>query len=380
MMKSLRYVILGILIAIPVIGGLVGIKFLQFGAMSDAAAKQVMPPLPVNAAIVREEVWQPEVASVGTVMAMQGTVIRTEAEGVVREISFEPGTTVQAGDVLVRLDADVEQAQLRVAEAAAELARSSFKRAEGLIGKRSISQADYDAAAIDLKQANAQVDNLRAVIAKKTVRAPFAGRLGIRHISVGQFLDKGSQVVSLQSLDPIYVDFSLPQQRLGDLAEGLRVDVISDAYPGARFEGEITAVNPDIDAATRNVRVQATMANPDGRLRPGMFVEVALTLDRSDRVLVIPATAVLHAPYGDSLFVVQEGGEAGADGRKPLVVQQKFVRLGAQRGDFVVVTEGVAAGERVVSTGTFKLRPGMSVVIDNSLAPDFQSAPRPDNT
>lgn len=380
MMKSLRYVILGILVAIPVVGGLVGIKFLQFGAMSDAAAKQVMPPLPVNAAIVREEVWQPEVASVGTVMAMQGTVIRTEAEGVVREISFEPGTTVQAGDVLVRLDADVELAQLRVAEAAAELARSSFKRAEGLIGKRSISQADYDAAAIDLKQANAQVDNLRAVIAKKTVRAPFAGRLGIRHISVGQFLDKGSQVVSLQSLDPIYVDFSLPQQRLGDLAEGLRVDVISDAYPGARFEGEITAVNPDIDAATRNVRVQATMANPDGRLRPGMFVEVALTLDRSDRVLVIPATAVLHAPYGDSLFVVQEGGEAGADGRKPLVVQQKFVRLGAQRGDFVVVTEGVAAGERVVSTGTFKLRPGMSVVIDNSLAPDFQSAPRPDNT
>ncbi|MFZ5620739.1 MAG: efflux RND transporter periplasmic adaptor subunit [Pseudomonadota bacterium] len=379
-MKSLRYVILGILVAIPVVGGLVGIKFLQFGAMSDAAAKQVMPPLPVNAAIVHEEVWQPEVASVGTVMAMQGTVIRTEAEGVVREISFEPGTTVQAGDVLVRLDADVEQAQLRVAEAAAELARSSFKRAEGLIGKRSISQADYDAAAIDLKQANAQVDNLRAVIAKKTVRAPFAGRLGIRHISVGQFLDKGSQVVSLQSLDPIYVDFSLPQQRLGDLAEGLRVDVISDAYPGARFEGEITAVNPDIDAATRNVRVQATMANPDGRLRPGMFVEVALTLDRSDRVLVIPATAVLHAPYGDSLFVVQEGGEAGADGRKPLVVQQKFVRLGAQRGDFVVVTEGVAAGERVVSTGTFKLRPGMSVVIDNSLAPDFQSAPRPDNT
>lgn len=380
MMKSLRYVILGILVAIPVVGGLVGIKFLQFGAMSDAAAKQVMPPLPVNAAIVREEVWQPEVASVGTVMAMQGTVIRTEAEGVVREINFQPGTTVQAGDVLVRLDADVEQAQLRVAEAAAELARSSFKRAEGLIGKRSISQADYDAAAIDLKQANAQVDNLRAVIAKKTVRAPFAGRLGIRHISVGQFLDKGSQVVSLQSLDPIYVDFSLPQQRLGDLAEGLRVDVISDAYPGARFEGEITAVNPDIDAATRNVRVQATMANPDGRLRPGMFVEVALTLDRSDRVLVIPATAVLHAPYGDSLFVVQEGGEAGADGRKPLVVQQKFVRLGAQRGDFVVVTEGVAAGERVVSTGTFKLRPGMSVVIDNSLAPDFQSAPRPDNT
>lgn len=379
-MKNLRYIILGILIAAPIVGGLIGIKFAQFGSMGDAAAKQVTPPEPVNAATVREEQWQPQVASVGTVTAMQGTVIRTEAEGVVREISFEPGSAVQAGDVLVQLDADVEQAQLRVAEAAAELARSSLKRAEGLIDKKSISQADFDEAAISLKQANAQVDNLQAVIAKKTVRAPFAGRLGIRQISVGQFLGKGTPVVSLQSLDPIYVDFSVPQQRLGDLAEGLQVNVTSDAYPGEPFEGEITAINPDIDIATRNVRVQATMSNPDGRLRPGMYVEIALMLDRFERVLVIPATAVLHAPYGDSLFVIQEGEAAGADGGTPLVVQQKFVRLGARRGDFVVVTEGLAAGEQIVSTGAFKLRPGMSVVIDNSLAPEFQLAPKPDNT
>lgn len=380
MLKNLRYIILGILIATPIIGGLIGIKFAQFGAMGDAAAMQVMPPQPVNATEVSEQQWQPQVTSVGTVMAMQGTVIRTEAEGVVRKINFEPGTTVQAGTVLVELDADVEQAQLRVAEADAELARLSFKRAEGLIGKRTISQADYDSAASRLKQANAQVDNLRAVIAKKTVRAPFTGRLGIRHISVGQFLDKGSQVVSLQSLDPIYVDFSVPQQRLGDLANGLRVQVSADAYPGQPFEGEITAINPDIDTVTRNVRVQATLSNLDGRLRPGMFVEIALLLERTDQVLVIPATAVLRAPYGDSLFVIQEGEEVDADGKKPLVVQQKFVRLGARRGDFVVVSEGLEAGEQIVSTGAFKLRAGMPVVIDNSLAPDFKLAPRPDNT
>lgn len=379
-MKSLRFVVLGFLIALPVVGAIVGVKFLQFGAMSSAAAKQLMPASPVNVATVREEFWQPQVASVGTVMAMQGTVISTEAEGVVREILFEPGSVAQAGDVLMQLDVDVEQAQLRVAEAAAELARSSFKRAKDLIGNRSISQADYDAAAINLKQADAQVDNIRALIAKKTVRAPFTGHLGIRRISVGQFLQKGSPVVSLQSLDPVYVEFSVPQQRLGDLAGGLRVAVSADSYPEQQFEGTITALNPDIDAATRNVRVQATMANPDGHLRPGMFVEISLILDRSERVLVIPATAVLHAPYGDSLFVVEQSEQAAADGTKPLVAQQKFVRLGVRQGDFVVVTEGVAAGEQIVSTGAFKLRSGTPVVIDNRLAPEFKSDPQPDNT
>ena len=186
-------------------------------------------------------------------------------------------------------------------------------------------------------------------------------------------------MVSLQSFDPIYVEFSLPQQRLGELAEGLKVAVSSDAYPGRRFEGKITAVNPDIDPATRNVRIQATLANGDGRLRPGMFVSVDTILARSEKVLFIPATAVLHAPFGDSVFVVEEG-EKGPGGAKPLVVQQQFVHLGAQQGDYIVATEGVKAGERIVTTGVFKLRPGMHVVIDNTLAPKFTFAPKPDNT
>lgn len=379
-MRSLRYVLLGLLVVAPIVGALVGVKFLQFDAMGKAAENQVVPPQPVNVATVRQEVWQPRIASVGTVVAVQGTVISTEAEGVVRDIRFAPGTAVQAGEVLMHLDTDVERAQLRVAEAAAELARSDFNRAKGLIGKGSISPADYDAAAIKLKQTVAEVDNIKAVIARKSVRAPFAGRLGIRRISVGQFLAKGSPVVSLQSLDPIYVEFSLPQQRLGDLANGLRVAVTSDSYPDQQFEGTISAVDPDIDTTTRNIRVQATLQNPDGHLRPGMFVKTSLILDRSEQVLVIPATAVLHAPYGDSLFVIEEGEQADANGDKTLVVQQKFVRLGARQGDFVVVTEGVNAGERIVSTGTFKLRPGMPVIIDNSLAPEFRAAPAPDNT
>lgn len=378
-LKKFGWAILGIVIALPIVGGIIGIKVLQFRAMSDSMAQLTIPPETVNVAEVSEELWRPRVSSVGTVVAVQGTLVRAEAEGIVREITFNAGSVVKAGDVLAQLDVDVERAQLRAAEAAAELARLSFDRAEELIVSRGIPQAGFDSAANNLKQAEAQVDSIRAVIAKKTVRAPFSGKLGIRRISIGQFLEKGSPVVSLHSLDPVYVEFSIPQQRLSDLSEGLKVAVSSDSFPGQPFEGRITAINPDIDPATRNVRVQATLANPDGRLRPGMFVSVDTVLARTEKVLLIPETAVLHAPFGDSVFVVEEG-QAAQDGAKPLVVRQQFVRLGARQGDFVVVTEGVAVGESIVSTGAFKLRPGMSVVIDDTLAPPFKLAPEPDNT
>jgi membrane fusion protein (multidrug efflux system) len=378
LLQTLRWAVFGILIVLPIAGGIVAIKASQFKAMGAATAHQVMPPQPVNVAEVREEQVQPRVAAVGSVMAFQGTVVSTEASGVVREIKFEAGSLVKAGDELAQLDIEIEEAQLRAAEAAAGLARISFNRAKELIVSRSISQADLDSADANLKQADAQVDNTKAVIAKKIVRAPFAGKLGIRRISTGQFLEKGSPVVSLQSLDPVYVEFSLPQQRLGELAEGLKVAVSSDAYPGQQFEGKITAINPEIDQATRNVRVQATLANGDGRLRPGMFVSVDMILARSEKALFIPASAVLNAPFGNSVFVIEEG-QASPDGKKPLVAQQRFVRLGARQGDFIVATEGVKAGERIVSTGVFKLRPGMPVVIDNTLAPQFAFSPKPRN-
>jgi membrane fusion protein (multidrug efflux system) len=378
MSRNLRWTGIGALIALPVIFAIIGIKILQFKTMGDAFAQMVMPPTPVNSIKVREEQWQPRISAVGSVMAMQGTVISNEAAGVVREIRFEAGSVVKAGDILVLLDSEVEQAQLRSAEAAAELARISFDRAKDLISKRSISQADLDSADARLKEARAQVDYIKAVIGKKTVRAPFAGRLGIRSISVGEFLEQGRPVVSLQSLDPVYVEFSLPQQRLGDITEGLKVEVTTDSYPGRLFQGEVTAVNPNVDLATRNVRVQATFANSDEQLRPGMFVSVDIVQATAETMLFIPATAVMHAPFGDSVYLIQQG--QGPDGKQSLVLEQKIVRLGARQGDYVVVLDGVEAGETIVSTGVFKLQPGMPVVIDNTLAPEFAFEPKPRNT
>ena len=378
LLRNLGWSILGIVIATPIVAALVGVKLLQFDAMDAKAAQQVMPPEVVNAAEVIEKDWQPRVPAVGSVVAFKGTVVSAEADGIVREILFEGGTMVKAGAELVRLDVDIEQAQLRAAEAAADWARISFKRAKDLIVNKSIPQADFDSADVALRQANAQVDNLKAIIARKTVRAPFTGKLGIRNINVGQFLNKGNPVVSLQALDPVYVEFSLPQQRLGDLTEGLEVAVSSDAYPGQQFTGKVTAINPEIDPATRSVRVQATLANGNGRLRPGMFVSANLILAHSEKVLFIPATAVIHAPFGDAVFVIGEGEAAGET--KPLVVRQQQVRLGTRQGDFVMVTEGVKAGDRIVSAGVFRLRAGASVTIDNTLAPEFTFSPKPGNT
>jgi membrane fusion protein (multidrug efflux system) len=370
------------LLAAALIGFIIfGTIFSQFKTMGEAGAQMMamMPPTPVNAVEVREQDWQPRVSSVGTVTAVQGTMISAEAEGTVREISFEAGSLVKAGDKLVQLDVDIEQAQLRSAEAAAEGAQLTFSRAKELIKTQNISQSDYNAANVAYKQALAQVDNIKALIAKKTLRAPFDGKLGIREISVGQFLQKGNPVVSLHSLHPVYVEFSLPQQRVGETAEGLTVVISSDAHPGKEFTGQISAINPDIDPMTRNVRVQATLGNIDGRLRPGMFVSVDMVLARTEKVMFIPSTAVVYAPFGDSVFLIEEGAPK-EDGTKPLVVQQQFVKLGARQGDFIAAIEGLSPGQRIVSTGVFKLQPGMGVVIDNTLAPKFTLAPQPDNT
>jgi membrane fusion protein (multidrug efflux system) len=366
--------LVGVGIVVAIVGVIAGVKALQFATIGEVLAAQAMPAERVNAVAVQREDWETRVSSVGSVVAVQGALISAEAEGVVREIRFEAGSVVKAGDELVLLDAEIEQAQLRSAEAAAELAAITYERAKRLIGQRAIAQADLETAEATLKQANAQVDNIRAVIAKKIVRAPFAGQVGIRRISVGQFLDKGSPMVSLQSLDPVYVEFSLPQQWLGDVSEGLVVEARVDSQEGPPFEGRITAIEPHVDTSTRNVRIQATFAN-QGRLRPGMFVSVDVTLARSEPVVVIPATAVVHAPHGDSIFVIEEN--AAGDGTSTLVVRQQPVRLGERRGDFVVAMAGAEVGEQIVATGVFKLRAGMPVVIDNTLRPEFALAPKP---
>jgi len=296
--------------------------------------------------------------------------------GKVVRIAFEPGSMVKAGELLVQQDISAEEAQLRSAEASVSRTKVTFERARKLLAEGTYSQSQYDTADADYKQALAQADNIRSLIAKKTIRAPFTGLLGIRLVNLGQILSAGDEIVSLQSLDPIYVNFSLPQQQLGRIRSGLAVRVKTDALPGEVIGGTITAINPQVENATRNVLVQATVANKGHRLRPGMFVNVSILLPEQDRVLVIPSTAVLNAPYSDSAFIV-EPAASGDNGSPGTVVRQQFVRLGERRGDFVAVIEGLKEGETVVSTGAFKLRNGQSVTVDNALAPDFTIAPSP---
>ena len=364
-------------VVVLVVGAIAGVKAMQISTITETFAAQVPAAERVNAVQVERQHWESRVSSVGSVVAVQGTQVATEADGVVRAIRFEAGTVVQAGDELVRLDDEVEQAQLRSAEAAAQLANLGYERAQRLIAQRAISQSDLEQAEATWKQARAQVDNIRAVIAKKVVRAPFTGKVGIRRVSVGDYLAQGTQVVSLQSLDPVYVEFSVPQQRLGQLREGLAVTAEVDSYPGEAFGGEITAVESHVDVATRNVRIQATFANRHGALKPGMFVSVDVALGAAEPVHVIPATAVVHAPHGDSVFLIESAAEA--QGTDAFVVRQQPVKLGARRGDFVVVEGGAMVGDQVVATGVFKLRAGTQVVIDNALKPEFALAPAPGN-
>jgi membrane fusion protein (multidrug efflux system) len=376
MTKRIIYTIVGLLV---VIGILAGIKALQIGKMIVHGEQYVPAPQPVNTAVVQGESWQSLLTSVGSLEAVQGVMVTAELSGKVVHIAFEPGTMVQAGDLLVQQDTSSEKAQLRGAQASLDLAKVNLERFSKLLTDETIAQSQYDNAAAQFKEARAQVDNLRAIIAKKTIRAPFAGRLGIRLVNLGQTLNEGDQIVSLQSLDPIFVNFSLPQQQLSQIQLGLRVQLTTDVLPGEIVEGKITAINSQVDSSTRNIGVQATVANSQEHLRPGMFVKVAVVLPVQDKVLAIPATAILYAPYGDSVFVVEEK-KSEKDDQAGKVVRQQFVRLGDHRGDFVSVVSGLKEGETVVSTGAFKLRNGQAVVVDNAVAPEFELTPKPEES
>lgn len=376
MIKKIVLALLGVLL---LVGSLASLKLLQFQTLFAQGANFVQPPTTVTTTEVKQDTWQPTLTAVGSVTAVQGVQISAEVAGTVKHIAFESGAAVQKGDLLVELDTGVEQAQLRSAIASVELAHANQERTRDLRGKKMIAQADLDTAEAQAKQAEAQIDNIQAVIAKKTIRAPFAGRVGIRQVNLGQFLNTGDPIVTLQALDPVYVDFSMPQQRLAQLKTGLTVQVSTDAFPERNFKGALTAINPEVDTVTRNVRLQATLANPQGLLRPGMYVDVAAVLPAIEAVRVIPATAVLYAPYGDSVFVVEDQRDEKT-GKTGKVLNQRFVRLGKTRGDFVIVESGLDVGQTIVTTGVFKLRNGMAVVIDNKLAPDFQTDPKPTNS
>ncbi|MBI5769956.1 MAG: efflux RND transporter periplasmic adaptor subunit [Verrucomicrobia bacterium] len=364
--------------ALLIVGPLYLAKTSQFKAMGAAGAAMVMPPTTVTAAGAVKQTWPNTLSATGSIAPVQGVTVAAELPGKVAKIAFEPGATVAAGDLLVQLDTSTEEAQLRAAEAAAVLANLNLNRARELRQNGTNSPADLDAADAQAKAAVAQADNIRAVIAKKTIRAPFAGRLGLRLVNLGQILRDGEAIATLQTLDPVFVNFSLPQQRLAQLARGTRVRVTTDAAPGETFDGEINAINPEVDMATRNLRVQATAPNKGEKLRAGMFANVEVVLPTETPVLAIPVTAVLYAPYGDSVFIIDEKKDEKS-GKTQQVLRQQFVRLGGARGDFVNVLEGLQPGEQVVTAGVFKLRPGMSVTIDNKLALPAQLAPKPKN-
>jgi membrane fusion protein (multidrug efflux system) len=368
---------LALAVVVILIAALGGIKGLQIDRMIAHGKQFVPPPETVTTAVASLQTWESSLTAVGSLTAVQGVTVTAELTGKVVQIDFKPGSLVKAGELLVKQDTSSEEAQLRAAEATVALAKLNLERLGKLLSERTISQSQFDTAEATYKQAAAQADNIRAAIAKKSIRAPFAGRLGIRLVNLGQVLNEGQPIVSLQSLDPIFVDFALPQQQLPLIQNGLRVRVRTDALPGQTVTGKITAINPQVDAATRNIRVQATVANPQEHLRPGMFVNVAVVLPAQQSVIAIPATAVLYAAYSDSVFIVEDppAEKAGAPAK---VLRQQFVQLGEKRGDFLAVVSGVQAGQAVVSTGVFKLRNGQAVVVDNSLAPEFKLDPKPE--
>jgi membrane fusion protein, multidrug efflux system len=353
---------------------LADVKAFQFRKMG--ASPMTMPPTTVSSAVVKEEDWAPTLSAVGSISAVQGAIVSTELGGIVSGVGFQSGSEAKKGEVLLKLDSSSEEALLHTAEADLELARANLQRERDLAARKVVSKQELDAAESTFGQKQGTVDNMRAFIAKKQVRAPFDGQLGIRQVNVGQMINSGQQVVSLQALDPVYVDFALPQQELSKLAPGLEALVRTDAVPGREFKGKLTALNSMVDTVTRNVTLQATFENPDHALKPGMFVKINIALPEKGKTLVIPGSAVSYAPYGDSVFVIDKKKDPKT-GKETQTLRQAFVRVGEARGDFVSVTQGLKAGDEVVSTGVFKLRNAMPVTINNDLAPKPQMNPTP---
>ena len=362
-------------IVIAVIGILGFVKFQQISAAIKAGGSFRPPPEAVTTVVAKDEMWQEGLEAVGSVAATQGVTLSADLPGVVKQVLFQSGTHVRAGQTLVVLDTQQEQAQLAAAEAQAELAKTNLDRSKRLLEINVIAQSEFDQVAAQSKQAAATADIYRATIARKTIRAPFSGIAGIRTVNVGQYVQSGDPIVPLQAVDPVYVDFSVPQQQVAGIKVGAAVEARADTGAKAMATGSVTAINPVVDAATRNVQVQATFRNTGGRLRPGSYVTVRTATGTSNRVIALPSTAINFAPYGNSVFIVEE--IKGPDGKPYKGVRQQFVQTGAERGDQVAILSGVQAGQEIATSGVFKLRPGAAVTVDNTVKPSNSPNPKP---
>ncbi|MBL1257125.1 efflux RND transporter periplasmic adaptor subunit [Methylocystis sp. Sn-Cys] len=363
-----------------VFAGLYGFNAFRSIMIGRFLASMANPPQTVSVTTAKLEEWRPTLAAIGTFRAVSGADLALEASGVVEKILFKSGEDVAAGQILLELRKDTDNARLESLKATAELNEINLRRDQAQLKLKAVSQATVDSDLANLRSAKAEVAQQEAVIAQKTLRAPFAGRLGIRSVDIGQYLSAGATVVTLQAIDALYLDFVLPQQNLNGLDVGQGVTASVDAYSGQTFAGKITAINSKVDQGSRNVQIRATFPNPDRKLRPGMFASVSIAVGKPEQLVTVPQTAIVHAPYGASVFLAQKNASAGeaANGESGgLVARQSFVQLGATRGDEIAVVEGLKAGEVVVTAGQMKLRNDVPLKISNTPQPPVNPDPKP---
>jgi membrane fusion protein, multidrug efflux system len=375
----LKRLILMLVVVLALLGGLGFFKYRQISAAIAQGKSYAPPPTAVTTLVAKREIWPSTLNVIGTAEAIQGVTVSADLPGTVDKINFESGQPVKAGDVMVELDTRQERAQLAAAEAAYELAKITYGRQQQLVKEGVVARTEYDNALAQQKSTEANVGEIKATIERKTIRAPFSGILGLRQVNLGQYLAAGQAIVSLQAMNPIYVNFGVPQQTTSQMKIGRSLGITSDDLPGMEFSGRVTAVDSVVDQTTRNIQVQATLTNPGGKLRPGMFVQVQVSLGQSRDVISLPASAINYAPYGDSVYVVSQMQDPKT-GKTYQGVRQQFVTVNGSRGDQVAVVSGVNPGDEVVSSGVFKLRNGASVQVNNQVTPSNNPKPKPEDS
>jgi membrane fusion protein (multidrug efflux system) len=371
-MKKQVLISLGLMTAIVLVLGFV--KFMQISAAIAAGESREQPPEAVTSIVVSKQVWPRTQHAVGTISAVSGAMLSAEEMGRVAEVNFESGTTVKAGQVLVSLDSAVEEAQLQAAKARLDLAKIEAKRQTALRERKANAQGDLDRAEATLSEAKAEVNRLDAEVRRRKIIAPFDGVTGVRRVNVGEMVNAGTEVVSLQSFNPLHVDFAIPQRSMNLLTVGLKISLRVDSFPDSTFTGSITAIDASIDTATRNIKVQGTLQNEEERMRPGMFADVTVVYPEQREFITIPISSVSYAPYGDTVYVIEK------DENGPRPIRPQIVRLGEKRGDQVAVLSGLNEGEEVATSGVFRLRPNAKVIVNNEVTPGNDPAPTPANT